>query len=270
MTATSPTLFVTIKTNLARFFGAGILLMDLLVASAAWARSLEAVIASGQLRVAVKDNLPPLGFRNDSDELVGFEIDLAKELAHRILGSSDNLDLRVVTNVERLEVVVSEQVDLAIAQIGITADRARQVDFSPPYYSDGTALVVARANGWSRWLDLQGKSVGVLQGSAAIPYLSTLLTHVERIEVDSYTIGLEQLQAGQIAAFAGDRTVLSGWLAEHPDYEWLGSPLAAVGLGVAFPKGLESGSLSRRVTQEIEALRESGWLAAQAKRWGLP
>lgn len=256
--------------------GWGLLLISLLLSGgclgclAATARPWTEIAVEGRLRVAVKDNLPPLGSRTSQGDLVGFEIDLARELATRLLGSPDAVDLIPVSNRERLEAVATGRVDLAIAQIGMTPDRARQVYFSPPYYLDGTAILVPRSGGWDTWADLQGKSVAVLENSHAIPYLKTLLTDVSLMPVSSYQAGVEQFQRGSVQAFAADQSVLSGWLAEHPEYQLMPSPLSVVGLGVALPKGLDSHEFNRRVTQEIEALQESGWLRDQADRWGLP
>jgi ABC-type amino acid transport substrate-binding protein len=107
------------------------------------ARPWSEVVSSGQLRVAVKDNLRPLGFRDPEGKLQGFEIELARELGSRLLGSREAVELVPVANVERLQAVAAGEVDLAIAQIGITPDRARQVEFTSAYYQDGPSLVVA-------------------------------------------------------------------------------------------------------------------------------
>ncbi|MCF2969973.1 transporter substrate-binding domain-containing protein [Synechococcus sp. Nb3U1] len=236
------------------------------VAARPWAE----IIASGQVRIAVKDNLKPLGFRDPQGELQGFEIELAQEIGSRLLGSEQAVELIPVSNLERLEALIEDRVDLAIAQIGITPDRARQVDFTSAYYQDGPSLVVARSLQWTRWSDVRGGRVAVLQGSSAIPHLNRSLTGVELVAVASYVMGSELLLTGEVQAWAADRSVLAGWLAEHPEYQFLGSPLATVELGIALPKGLERAELRQRVHRELEELRASGWLAERAEAWGLP
>jgi len=227
-------------------------------------------VRSGQVRIAVKDNLRPLGFRDPMGKLQGFEIELARELGSRLLGSAEAVELVPVANVKRLQAVAAGEVDLAIAQLGITPDRARQVEFTSPYYQDGPSLVVARSHNWERWSDVGGARIAVLRGSAAIPYLQRYLPGVELVAVDSYREGAELLLKGAVQAWAADRSVLAGWLAEHPQFQFLGSPLAAVGLGIALPKGLEHAELRLRVRRELENLRAEGWLAERARAWGLP
>ncbi|MFS8908293.1 transporter substrate-binding domain-containing protein [Synechococcus sp. OH2] len=234
------------------------------------ARPWSEIVRSGQLRVAVKDNLKPLGFRDAEGKLQGFEIDLARELGSRLLGSPSAVELVPVANVERLQVLTAGEVDLAIAQIGITPDRARQVEFTSAYYPDGPSLVVARSQDWTSWSELRGARIAVLRGSAAIPHLQRYLPGVELLAVDSYQEGAELLLKGAVQAWAADRSVLAGWLAEHPQFQFLGSPLATVGLGIALPKGLEHAELRLRVRRELENLRAEGWLAEQARAWGLP
>jgi polar amino acid transport system substrate-binding protein len=234
------------------------------------ARPWPEIVRSGQLRVAVKDNLRPLGFRDPEGKLQGFEIELARELGSRLLGSREAVELVPVANVERLQAVAAGEVDLAIAQIGITPDRARQVEFTSAYYQDGPSLVVARSQNWTSWSELRGARVAVLRGSAAIPHLNRYLPGVELVPVDSYQEGAELLLKGSVQAWTADRSVLAGWLAEHPQFQFLGSPLGAVGLGIAMPKGLEHAELRLRVRRELENLRAEGWLAERARAWGLP
>ena len=238
--------------------------------SPAAARPWPEIVRSGQLRVAVKDNLRPLGFRDPEGKLQGFEIELARELGSRLLGSREAVELVPVANVERLQAVAAGEVDLAVAQIGITPDRARQVEFTSAYYQDGPSLVVARSQNWTSWSELRGARVAVLRGSAAIPHLNRYLSGVELVPVDSYREGAELLLKGSVQAWAADRSVLAGWLAEHPQFQFLGSPLGAVGLGIAMPKGLEHAELRLRVRRELENLRAEGWLAERARAWGLP
>ncbi|NJK61470.1 MAG: transporter substrate-binding domain-containing protein [Synechococcaceae cyanobacterium SM2_3_1] len=233
------------------------------------ARSLQAIQASGKLRVAVKDNLPPLGFRNSEGQLVGFEVDLAQELGRQLLGEMGKVELVPLTNPQRLEAVVQGDVDLAIAQVGITRERSRWVNFSPPYYFDGTAIAVAKDPRWQTWSDLASHSIAVLQESAAILHLNALLPEAELIPVDSYQDGVTILTEDLVVGFAADVTVLTGWVQAHPAYQVLG-PLSSVGLGVAMPKGIESSDLTRQVSQTVESLRSSGWLGERIHYWGLP
>lgn len=145
--------------------------MQLAAPQIAVSADLQTIQARGHLIVAVKDNWRPLGFRNEAGELVGLEIDIARQLAYELLGDADAVIFRPATNAERLTAVLEDQVDLAIAGVAATPARMRLVSFSLPYYLDGTALVTRRAD----LQDLQGaagRRIVVLENSDAIarPY----------------------------------------------------------------------------------------------------
>jgi polar amino acid transport system substrate-binding protein len=242
------------------------------------ARPWPEIVDSGRLRVAVKDNLRPLGFRTPQGDLQGFEIELACELGSRLLGSAEAVELVPVSNVERLQVLADGQVDLAIAQIGITPDRARQVEFTSAYYQDGTQLGCGSFPQLGKLVGLAGRSRCSLARFQRHSPAESIPARVELVPVDSYREGAELLLKGAVQGWAADRSVLAGWLAEHPrresaaeqQFQFLGSPLATVGLGIAMPKGLQHAELRLRVRRELENLRAEGWLAERARAWGLP
>ena len=95
----------------------------------------------GKLIIGIKDNLPPLGFRDRDGNLAGLEIDIARELAKEL---NMGLELRAVKNRDRLSQLTNNQLDIAIAQITITNNRLRLVDFSVPYYTDSTIAIAER------------------------------------------------------------------------------------------------------------------------------
>jgi polar amino acid transport system substrate-binding protein len=176
-----------------------------------------------------------------------------------------------VSNVERLQVWLTARWIWPLLRSALHPDRARQVEFTSAYYQDGPSLVVARSHNWESWSDLRGGRVAVLRGSSAIPLLNRYLPGVELVPVDSYQEGAELLLKGSVQAWAADRSVLARVASrEHPQFQFLGSPLAAVGLGIAMPKGLEHAELRLRVRRELENLRAEGWLAERARAWGLP
>lgn len=230
---------------------------------------LQTIQARGHLIVAVKDNWRPLGFRNEAGELVGLEIDIARQLAYELLGDADAVIFRPVTNAERLTAVLEDQVDLAIAGVAATPARMRLVSFSLPYYLDGTALVTRRAD----LQDLQGaagRRIVVLENSDAIATLRHLLPSAILVGADSYQAAFERLEAGSADALAADVTILSGWVQEHPNYRLLPPLLSAEPLAVVMPKGTQHSLLRRSVDAAVERWHDSGWLEARATYWGLP
>jgi len=272
----------SLKSKITQFFGWGLCLSLVLSPifagfplpghTAQWPEILQ----RGTLIVAVKDNLRPLGFRSPDGTLQGLEIDLARRLAAELLGDSNAVKLEPVSNVNRLSVVFNHQVDLAIASVTANRVRSRLVDFSLPYYLDGTALVsktkvsdvLNRVPSLSS--PLSGQKIAVLNGSSTISIIRYHFPAAQLVGVDSYQQGYSLLEAGQATAFAGDASVLTGWVQEYPEYSLLPVQLGTQPLAVVMPKGQQYADLRAKVNQAIAALQADGWLLARTKSWGLP
>ncbi len=241
------------------------------------AAELKEIQQRGHLIVAVKDNLRPLGFRDATGQLRGLEIEIAQRLAQELLGRPEAVVLKPVTNSARLSVLLEGQVDLTIAQVTATAARSRLVNFSPPYYIDGLGIITRNAS-VQKLADLAGQRVAVLNGSSAIATLRFILPTVKLVGVSSYQAGRfslgdaarTQLESGSLIAFAGDTSVLTGWIQAAPQYDRLPFFLSADPLCVVLPKGLQYEALRQRVNSAIARWQSEGWLQARIRYWGLP
>jgi polar amino acid transport system substrate-binding protein len=230
---------------------------------------LDTIIRRGQLIVAVKNNLPPLAFLDSQGNLQGLEIDIAKRLAQELLGSENAIIFQPVSNQERLQVVIDEQVDLAIARVAITPARQRLVNFSPFYYLDSTGFVTLNPK-LQRLEDLANSRIAVLNGSTTIAVVRSNLPKATLRGVGSYQEALNLLETGEVEAFAGDNSLLTGWVQEFPRYRQLSIDVGVIALGVVMPKGLQYQSFLERVNKAIARLQSSGWLAERVNYWGLP
>ncbi|MBD2089903.1 transporter substrate-binding domain-containing protein [Microcoleus sp. FACHB-1515] len=222
----------------------------------------------GRLIVAVKDNSPPLGFLQDG-ELAGLEIDLARQLAIDLLGDEAEVTFVPVHNDRRLSVLLAGEVDLVIARMTATPARARLVDFSSPYYFDGTAFVT-KDPAIDRLPNLLRQPIAVLNGSSTIATVRSLLPSALLVGANSYQDALTLLETNRAIAFAADASILTGWVQELPQYRRIEQLISAEALSVAMPKGNRYSSLRSRVNASIDRLRETGWLADRLRIWGLP
>lgn len=246
----------------------GIVTASLSFVSLSFAAELTETKERGQIIVGVKDNLRPLGFTDAEGSLVGLEIDIARKLAEELFGNSEAVELVPISNKERLQVVLNNDVDLAIARIAYTTSRARIVDFSPHYYLDGTGLITK--NNSIKNLDyLANATIAVLENSATIAVIRNRLPKANLIGVNSYQEALELLETNKAKAFAADRSVLTGWIQEYPQYKLLPERLSGVPLAIVMPKGLQYQELREQVNNAIARWQESGWLQERIKYWGL-
>ena len=244
------------------------LVNTLTIPSLSFAAEWSEIVERKRIIVGVKDNIRPLGFIDNQGQLVGLEIDIARKLADELLGNSDAVDLIPVTNEERLQAVLNEEVDIAIAGVTITNSRMRIVDFSPYYYLDGTGLVTKDTTA-RNISSLALANIAVLENSATIAIIRHQLPNANLIGVSSYQEALEFLESNQAKAFAGDRSILTGWIQEYPQYKLLPERLSGAALSIVMPKGLQYQELRNKIRQSLSKWRESGWLQERIKYWGL-
>lgn len=223
----------------------------------------------GNLIVGVKDNLPPLGYRNSQGNLQGFEIDIARRLALELLGNENALQLIPLNNQDRIQKVTDLEVDLAIASITVNSSRQRLIDFSDFYYLDGTGILVKKGQINPNIRNLSGK-IGILNNSRSIAQIRYNLPQVKLQGVSSYQEALELMESGEIRGFAGDITILTGWIQENPDYQLLPTVFGGYPLAIALPKGKQYQELRDKVNEVVRKLKQEGWLEERAKYWNLP
>lgn len=233
------------------------------------ATELNDIQERGILIVAVKDNVRPLGFRNEQNELVGFEVDIARRLAIEIFGTPDALMLQPVSNANRLTSLLEGDVDVVIAQLSRTDARSRLVDFSTPYYLDGVSFVTRNAQ-IHTLSDVSEATIAVLNDSTTIDVVRSLLPEANLVGANSYNDALMLLESNQADVFASDASILTGWSQEYPDYRVITPVISAEALAIAMPRGLQHDDLRQLINTAIERWQQDGWLSERESYWGLP
>jgi polar amino acid transport system substrate-binding protein len=236
--------------------------------TSAQAGTLKEIQQRKKLIVAVKDNLPLLGFRDGNGNLQGLEIDIARKLATEIFGNAESVQLLPVANQDRLKLAIEGNVDLTIARVTITPTRSRVVDFSRYYYLDGTGIITRQSN-ITKNSDLAGKNVAVLNNSTTIATLQYIIPQAKLVGVNSYQQAQALLAAGKVSAVAADRSLLMGWLKTDGSYHLFPEKLSTEALGIVIPKGMKYDPLRQLVDRSILQWQSDGWLQQRIQYWGL-
>ncbi|MEB3294878.1 MAG: transporter substrate-binding domain-containing protein [Synechococcales bacterium] len=223
----------------------------------------------GYVTIAIQDQSYPLSFRDAQGQRTGWEIEIAERLAQELVGQPHAARFQVVRNLDRIPAVAEGRVDLAIARVSATAARRRLVDFSLPYYWDGTGLITQRSD-WRSISDFRRGRIAVLVHSSTFYTLQYSLPQAQLSFVTSYAEAVQQLNAGIIDAFAADQSLLSGWQRQDARYRLLPFQLSIEPLAIVLPKGLQHAELRYRVNQILQQWRREEWLKERAAVWGLP
>jgi polar amino acid transport system substrate-binding protein len=125
--------------------------------------TLGRILREGVLKVGVRADYRPWGFRNPAGEFVGMEIEMAKDVA-ATLGVRPEFVPVVAAN--RMQFLAQGQIDLMIATMSDTAERRRVVGIvHPNYYSSGFNVLLPRQVTTTDWSALRGRQLCAIQGA---------------------------------------------------------------------------------------------------------
>ena len=121
------------------------------------------VMERGKVIVGVKADYKPWGFRDTDGNIVGMEVDMAKDMAEKL---GVELELVAVQSSNRMQFLEQGKVDMFIATMSDRPDRRKIVGIpGPNYYTSGTNVMAPKAIGLKKWEDLRDKPVCGKQGA---------------------------------------------------------------------------------------------------------
>lgn len=182
--------------------------------------TLETIKKRGELVVGVKKDAPNFGLLNPkTNQIEGFEIDMAKMLAKEILGDENKLKLEPVTAKTRGPLLDNGTLDAVIATFTITEERRKTYNFSDSYYSDPIGFLVLKENNFTNFKSLDGKTIGVAQAAttkkAVMEAAQEAGIKVKVQELPDYPSLKAALDSKRIDAFSVDKSILRGYLDDN-------------------------------------------------------
>ena len=245
---------------------AGSVMLGLLGAGAVCADVLGDIKAKGVLVVGTKADYRPFGFLDPSGKIVGFEPDLAADVARRL---GVRLELVPVIASNRIQFLQQGKIDLMIATTSDTPERRKIVDFiDPNYYGSGTNVLAPKSGRLGSWGDLKGKKVCLIQGAFYNKELQEKYG-VEGVAFPGTAEAYAALRNGNCAGFAYDDTAIVGEMLkpEWSAYEMPLDSILFVPWGIAVKQG-EKG-LVEFVSKASIDWHKSGLIGQLEKKWGV-
>ncbi len=196
------TRFITRRTTLAAL-GLGVALT--VFSPFASAQTVADIKKKGEITIGMLVDFPPYGTTNAQNQPDGYDADVAKLLA-RDWGVKANIV--PVTGPNRIPFLLTHKVDLLVASLAITPERARQVQFSQPYAAATIVLYGPTKTSIKSAADLKGLRVGVARASTqdvAVTREAPAGTEIRRFDDDASA--MQALISGQVDAIGCSVTV---------------------------------------------------------------
>ena len=230
--------------------------------------SLQNVLDKGTLVLGLDDSFPPMGFRDENNNIVGFDIDVATEVANRM---GVELKLQPIEWSTKEMELNTGSVDCLWNGLSIDDERKQAMDLSEPYMTNRMVLVVLNDSEYTDQASLAGKTIGVQNGSTA----EKILEESDFSKTIGNTIGFKdnvtafmELETKGIDAIFMDEVVANYAItSQNKDFKVLEDGLTEEEYAVGFKKGNEE--LRDKVQDTLDEMVKDGTFAEIAEKWGL-
>jgi polar amino acid transport system substrate-binding protein len=235
----------------------------------ATAQTLDKIKQRGVLVVGSKADYKPFGFRDPSGAIVGFEPDLAKDVADR-LGAK--LELEPVVSSNRMQFLQQGKIDLMIATMNDTPERRKIVGIiEPDYYASGVNVFLIKKAGLKSWDQLKDQKICAIQGAwynktVAEKYGADIVAFKGTAEAEA------ALQQGNCIGFVYDDTYFADHLSD-PKWAAYDMPLESILVepwGLAVKLEERDAPWGQFMTKTVTDWHRSGKLIELEKKWKIP
>lgn len=219
--------------------------------------------------IGLDDNFPPMGFKNEKDEIVGFDIDLAKAAAKRL---GEKVEFKPIDWSSKEAQLKSGRISAIWNGLNITPEREKNMAFSKPYMESKQLIFVRKGqDDIQTAADLKGKVIGMQSGSTAEinmdndPEFAKTLKDVKKYG-DSIAAMMD-LANGRIDAVVTDEIVGRYYMSKRQgEFEVRTEPVGPVGdYGIGFAK--DNTELRDKIQKVLDEMKKDGTSAKISTKW---
>ena len=232
-------------------------------ASTGAADQLAAIQTNGKLVVALEGAWQPWSYHNESDTLVGYDVEVSRAIAEKL-----GVEPEYVESDCLFAGLDAGRFDIVCNGVEVTDERSKTYDFTTPYGYIHTALAVRKDNeDIKSFEDLKGKTTA---NSLASTYMELAESYGATVQgIDTLEETIQLLTAGRIDATLNADVSFYDYLNVHPDADFKLVAQTEDASHVAIPvrKGDDSASLLEAINTAIEELRADGTLKALGEKY---
>lgn len=179
---------------------------------------IEQLKQAGKVRIGVFSDKPPFGYVDAQGKSQGFDVEIAKAITKDLLGDENKAEFVLVEAANRAEYLVSNKVDIILANFTVTPARKEVVDFANPYMKVALGVVSKDGGVITDIEQLKGKTLLLNKGTTADAYFTKNYPDIKTLKFEQNTETFEALRDGRGDALAHDNTLLFAWAKENPGF----------------------------------------------------
>ena len=179
------------------------------------ARTVEEIKQSGKIVIGVFSDKKPFGYVDSNGDYQGYDVYFGNRIA-KDLGVE--VEYVPVEAASRVEYLVSNKVDIILANFTVTEERKEKVDFTLPYMKVALGVVSSDKALITDVEDLKGKTLIVCKGTTAETFFTENYPEVNLLKFDQYTEAYNALLDGRGDALSTDNTEVLAWAIENDGF----------------------------------------------------
>jgi ABC-type amino acid transport substrate-binding protein len=188
--------------------------------------TLERIKDTGEIRIGFVPDAPPLSFRDEEDNVIGYSIDLCRRIASAARDAVGIEKIKILfvplgTMEERIAAIENGDIDIECGATTVTLSRRERVDFTLMTFITGSAVLSRRSSPLNTVDDLNGVEIAVLKGTTTEAVMRKVINindfDIDLELVDSRDEGMKLLNEGKVDGFASDRAMLIGQVFRNAD-----------------------------------------------------
>ncbi len=227
-------------------------------------QTISEILNRKKIVMGVLVDLPPFGMMNSEQKPDGLDIELAGLLAKN-LGVEP--EIVPVATANRVPYLQSKRIDILVASLGITPDRAKQVMFTIPYVSVDVVIAAGKNVKLSSIDDLKNVSVAVARGSSQEGYISSVAPKDAKImRFDGDGAATQALISGQAQALSNNSIMIASIKKANPSLE-IENKVTLRRQANAIAVRLDAFELHQWINTFIYQMKMTGELEALHQKW---
>ncbi|GBU09523.1 arginine ABC transporter periplasmic binding protein [Gammaproteobacteria bacterium] len=226
------------------------LLCGLLILSASF-------VQAQTLKFGLNAGYQPFEFKNSDNDIVGFDIDIAKSICADLKLTCEFVDQAFDSLIPNLRL---KRFDAIISAMDITKERAKNVSFSDSYYKNA-ALFIAPKGKFKLISDLNGKKIGVQNGTTHQKYMNDVFKDANINAYPQFPSAIIDMANGRVDAVFGDDSTLAEYLKNDANLEIVEHSItdpAYFGAGFGIAVRLDDKEMLDKINQSLKNINENG------------